>query len=119
VEEFADFLSAELLPIFNRFKKTQVNFAAERARLGEQGINMMSAVPREQPSAYKENASGQNEVEIANEYEVVISAMGRRGDGIARVGGLVVFVPGAKVGDHVKIRIKSLWPTFAVGDLID
>jgi predicted RNA-binding protein with TRAM domain len=93
--------------------------SAERARLGEQLINMMSAVPREQPSANKENAGGQNEVEVGNDYEVVITAMGRRGDGITRVGGLVVFVPGAKAGDHVKIRIKSLWPTFAVGDLID
>jgi predicted RNA-binding protein with TRAM domain len=57
-------------------------------------------------------------VEIGKEYEVDISETSRRGEGIARVQGLVIFVPNTKPGDHVKIKIKSVSRRFAEGEVV-
>lgn len=57
-------------------------------------------------------------VEEGKEYDVVIDAQGSRGDGIAHVEGFVVFVPGGKVGETVRIRITALKRTFAIGQIV-
>lgn len=54
-------------------------------------------------------------VEEGKIYEVTIDAQGAKGDGIAHIEGFVVFIPGAKVGEKVKIKITSVKRTFAVG----
>lgn len=59
-------------------------------------------------------------VEEGKEYEVNITDMSRRGDsGVARIQGLVIFVPGTKVGDRVKVRITKVGRTYAVGEVIE
>ncbi len=45
---------------------------------------------------------------VGDTYDVKIEDIGREGDGIARVEGFVVFVPNAKKGDSVKIRITKV-----------
>jgi len=58
-------------------------------------------------------------VEEGSEYEVSITDMSRRGDsGVARIQGFVIFVPGTKVGDHVKVRITKVGRTYAVGEVV-
>jgi predicted RNA-binding protein with TRAM domain len=57
-------------------------------------------------------------VEEGKEYDVTIDAQGSKGDGIAHIEGFVVFVPNAKVGQSVKIRITAVKRTFAVGELV-
>jgi len=47
-------------------------------------------------------------VEVGKDYEVEISETSRRGEGIARIKGFVVFVPETKPGDHVTIRINRI-----------
>ena len=47
-------------------------------------------------------------VEMGKEYEVDITEMSRQEEGIARIQGFVIFVPNAKPGDHVKIRITRV-----------
>lgn len=47
-------------------------------------------------------------VKIGEVYEVSINSVGEKGDGIARVKGFVLFVPNAKKGDYVKIRITKV-----------
>jgi predicted RNA-binding protein with TRAM domain len=47
-------------------------------------------------------------VEIGKEYDVEIQETSRRGEGIARIKGLVCFVPNTKPGDKVKIRITRV-----------
>ena len=37
--------------------------------------------------------------------EVDIKELSRRGDGVARIGGFVIFVPNTRLGDHVTIEI--------------
>jgi len=57
-------------------------------------------------------------VEIGKEYEVDISETSRRGEGIARIEGLVIFIPNTKTGDHVKIKIKRVSRRFAEAEVV-
>jgi len=50
-------------------------------------------------------------------HDVAIEDMAREGDGIARIQGFVVFVPGTKVGDHVTIKIERVMRKFAIAAL--
>ena len=47
-------------------------------------------------------------MDIGKEYEVDITEMSPRGEGIARVRGFPVFVANAKLGDHLTVRITNL-----------
>jgi predicted RNA-binding protein with TRAM domain len=47
-------------------------------------------------------------VEMGKEYEVDITEMSRQEEGTARIQGFVIFIPNAKPGDHVKIRITRI-----------
>lgn len=47
-------------------------------------------------------------VEVGKEYDVEIQETSRRGEGIARIKGLVCFVPNTKPGDKVKIRVTRV-----------
>ncbi len=51
---------------------------------------------------------------------VEIEDLGKQGDGIARVErGYVIIVPGAEVGERVKIEIAEVKSNFAVGEVIE
>ena len=51
---------------------------------------------------------------------VEIEDIGKQGDGIARVErGYVIIVPGAEVGEQVKIEVAEVKSNFAVGEIID
>jgi len=58
-------------------------------------------------------------VKVGEEIDVTVSEVSRRGDGVARVQGFVIFIPGAKQGMQVKIRIKEIRPNFATAELIE
>jgi len=58
-------------------------------------------------------------VEVGKEYDVEIQEMSRRGEGIARIQGLVVFVPNTQNGDHVKIRVTRISRRFAEAEVVD
>jgi predicted RNA-binding protein with TRAM domain len=57
-------------------------------------------------------------VEEGKVYEAKIEDMGREGDGLARIQNFVVFVPGTKVGDQVKIRITRVHRRMAFGEVV-
>jgi predicted RNA-binding protein with TRAM domain len=57
-------------------------------------------------------------VEVGKEYDVEIEEISRRGEGIARIEGLVVFVPNTKNGDKVKIRVTRVSSRFAEAELV-
>jgi len=57
-------------------------------------------------------------VEVGKEYDVKIEEISRRGEGIARIKGLVTFVPNAKAGETVKIRITRISRRFAEAELV-
>lgn len=47
-------------------------------------------------------------------YDVEIKEVSRRGDGIARIEGFVVFVPETKPGDKVRVTVTKVADRFAV-----
>jgi len=58
-------------------------------------------------------------VEMGKEYEVEVQETSRRGEGIARIQGLVTFIPNTKPGDHVKIRITRISRRFAEAEVVE
>jgi predicted RNA-binding protein with TRAM domain len=58
-------------------------------------------------------------VEVGKEYDVEIQEISRRGDGIARIEGLVVFIPNTKQGDKLRIKITNISRRFAEAEVID
>ena len=52
-------------------------------------------------------------VEVGKEYEVEVTEISRKGDGIARVQGFVIFVKNGKVGQKVKIKVEQIGNRFA------
>lgn len=50
--------------------------------------------------------------------EVEIVEKSRRGDGVARVEGFVVFVPGAEPGQRVKVQIEKVGGSYAIGKIL-
>jgi len=49
--------------------------------------------------------------------ELEIEDLGSKGDGIARVEGFVVFVPGGEVGESYDVEITSVGRKFAFGEI--
>lgn len=47
-----------------------------------------------------------------------ITELSRRGDGVARVQGFVIFVKGGKAGQKVKIKVEQVGPTFATASIV-
>ena len=58
----------------------------------------------------------QSPVKENQELEVVIDDIGSRGDGIAKIQGFLIFVPSCKIGERVKVRIRSVSGKFAVAE---
>jgi predicted RNA-binding protein with TRAM domain len=63
--------------------------------------------------------SKEKPVKVGEEIDVTVSEISRRGDGVARIQGFVIFVPNAKQGMQAKIRIKEIRPNFATAELIE
>jgi predicted RNA-binding protein with TRAM domain len=83
---------------------------SEDAEPSEQPQN---AAPRRFPSTYFRAKP----VKIGDELDVNISEVSRRGDGLTRVQGYVIFVPNTKQGDNVKIKITQIRPNYAIGEV--
>ncbi|MBI4362685.1 MAG: TRAM domain-containing protein [Euryarchaeota archaeon] len=49
-------------------------------------------------------------------YDVVISEVGNKGDGLTRVNNFVIFVPGTQKDERLKIRIREVRRTCAIGE---
>ena len=58
-------------------------------------------------------------VAVGDEREVEIEEMSRRGDaGVARVEGLIIFVPGTRPGQRVRVKIVKVGRNYAVAQVI-
>ena len=70
--------------------------------------------------SYGENTGGFSKpVQTGNEYTVDITDTGRDGEGVARIGGLIIFVKNAKAGDkNMKIKINLVVSNFATAELV-
>jgi len=57
-------------------------------------------------------------VEVGKEYDVTISDTSRRGEGIAKIDGFVIFVAGAKQGQSARIKVTRVNDRFATGEVV-
>jgi len=58
-------------------------------------------------------------VEVGKEYDVTISEISRRGDGIAKVDGFVIFVAGTKQGQQARIKVTQVANRFATAQVVN
>lgn len=61
---------------------------------------------------------GPKPVEVGKEYELDVTEISRKGDGIARVQGFVVFVKNGKVGQKVKVRVTEVGSRFGTATVV-
>lgn len=52
-------------------------------------------------------------------YDVSIEDVAKKGDGIARIEGFVIFVPQTKVGDKIKIKVNKVMRKFAIAEKVE
>ena len=57
-------------------------------------------------------------IQEGGEYDVTIEAVGEKGDGIAKIGGFVIFVPGTQAGQRVKVKVEKVLRKFAIGKVV-
>jgi predicted RNA-binding protein with TRAM domain len=57
-------------------------------------------------------------VKIGEEYDVEITDVGAKGDGICKVENFIVFVAGGRKGEKCRIRIKEVANKFAIGEKV-
>ncbi|MGH9954708.1 MAG: TRAM domain-containing protein, partial [Nitrososphaeraceae archaeon] len=53
------------------------------------------------------------------EYDVQVTEISRKGDGVARVQGFIVFVKGGRVGQKTRVRVTHVGDRFATAETID
>jgi predicted RNA-binding protein with TRAM domain len=58
-------------------------------------------------------------IEVGDVRSVKIEALGSSGDGIARISGFVVFVPGTNVDDEVNVRITKVLRKYAFAEVVE
>jgi len=57
-------------------------------------------------------------VHPGEEYDVTITDVAAKGDGIAKIQGFIVFVPGTSSGETCRIRIRDVRSRFATADKV-
>ena len=57
-------------------------------------------------------------VKVGEEMDVKIESVGEKGDGVAKVKGYVIFVPGAKTGEDVHIKISKVFKNVGFGEVM-
>ncbi len=83
-------------------------------------ITSEKAASTEEESDDSVPSQPQPPVETGEIRYVEIEDIGKQGDGIARVErGYVIIVPGADVGERVKVEVTEVKSNFAVGEVID
>jgi len=99
---------------FNRYDKSR----NRESRFGESKRYDKS---RNRESRFGESKSFRSTpIRVGEEYDIKIEGISKRGDaGVARIGGLVVFVNNTSPGERAKIRITKVEEAYATGEILD
>lgn len=57
-------------------------------------------------------------IEVGKTYELMIQDVGRKGDGMAKKGDFIIYVPGTAKGSKVKVFIENISGTIAFGKVV-
>ncbi|MFB6284542.1 MAG: TRAM domain-containing protein [Halobacteria archaeon] len=85
-------------------------------------VGFLETESTEEPTTTEETGESQLQppVEEGEIRYVEVEDIGKQGDGIARVErGYVIIVPGAEIGDQVKVEVDEVKENFAVGKIIE
>lgn len=74
---------------------------------------------QEEESQEEEEEDYDKPVSEGDIVELEIEDLGSKGDGIARVEGFVVFVPGGEVDQEYEVEITSVGRKFAFGEIVE
>ncbi len=69
----------------------------------------------EESDSFMQSSAPSAPVTVGAEYDAKIEDTAREGDGIARVEGFVIFVPGTQVGDQVRFQVDRVMHRFGIG----
>ncbi len=58
-------------------------------------------------------------VETGKEYDVSVTEISRKGDGIARIEGFVIFVKNGRTGQNAKVKILEVGQRFATAEIVE
>jgi predicted RNA-binding protein with TRAM domain len=98
--------------VFN-FKKTSIHIG-NKSSVYELLMSYASRTRYGSRSNYTNRSFGSKPVETGKEYNVQITETSRKGDGIARIQGFLIFVKGRKIGEQVKIMVTEARSRFAI-----
>lgn len=62
--------------------------------------------------------NGHVPVEVGHELDIKIEAVGEKGDGVAKVKGFVLFVPGTKEGDNVRVKVTKVLRNMGFAEVV-
>jgi predicted RNA-binding protein with TRAM domain len=136
VEDYAMEISDKLLCLFNAdVTESEDTYTVEVPRrevetgsieAGETyRVALVSREPTEESSSSRSrpntpSSEPQPPVDIGEMRYVEVEDIGKQGDGIARVErGYVIIVPGAEIGERVKVEVTEVKSNFAVGEIIE
>lgn len=51
--------------------------------------------------------------------EVEVTEVSRRGDGVAKIRGFIIFIPNTKPGTKIRVKITRVGPTYAVAQPVE
>lgn len=57
-------------------------------------------------------------VNVGEELDVRIEAVGEKGDGVAKKNGFVIFIPGVKEGQNVRIKVTRVLRKVGFGEVV-
>lgn len=57
-------------------------------------------------------------VKTGEEYDVEITEISRRGDGIAKIQGFIIFVAGAKAGQKARVKVTNVANRYATAEIV-
>jgi translation initiation factor 2 subunit 2 len=58
-------------------------------------------------------------IEVGKTYDLMIQDVGRKGDGMAKKGTFIIYVPGTAKGAQVKVMIENVSGTIAFGKVVN
>lgn len=57
-------------------------------------------------------------IKVGDVAEVTIEAVGEKGDGLAKISGFVLFVPGVKQGDKVQVKVTRVLRSVGFAEVV-
>ena len=67
---------------------------------------------------FNDKGYGEKPVAEGQTYDVIIEGIGSKGDGIGKIQGFVLVIPGVKKGDNVKVKVNAVRGKVAFAEVV-